>query len=218
MLVNDFMTRHPILIPPEMPASEAQKIMSENRIRHLPVVGDGKKLLGLITRQRLALKPDFLGSLNVWEITRYLSNLTVKQLMLPAKEVHTIDPERTIERASRMMTDHKIGCLPVIEDEIVVGILTEVDLLSSLQTMLGLPVEGVRVTLCIPDREGEFRKVINAVSERGWGIWGIGSYPTPKREGCYSLVLKIAEASLDEVQGTLSQIPDHEITDIRTGD
>ena len=125
MLVKDFMTRHPIMVPPTTLAAEAQKIMAENRIRHLPVVGDGKRLKGLITRQRLALKPDYLSSLNVWEITRYLSELNVKQVMLPADEVYTIELDRTVERAARLMTEHKIGCLPVIEEEIVVGIITD---------------------------------------------------------------------------------------------
>lgn len=53
MLVKNCMTRHPIMIAPEKLASEAQKIMAENNVRHLPVVGDGKRLLGLITRERL---------------------------------------------------------------------------------------------------------------------------------------------------------------------
>ena len=73
MLVKDYMTRHPIMIPPSMAAAEAQKIMSENKVRHLPVVGDGKRPLGLVTRQSLRIPPAELGSLNVWEITRFLS-------------------------------------------------------------------------------------------------------------------------------------------------
>ncbi|MFQ5419356.1 MAG: CBS domain-containing protein, partial [Anaerolineae bacterium] len=133
MLVKDCMTRHPIMIAPETLAAEAQKIMSENNVRHLPVVGDGKRLAGLITRERLSLKPDVLGSLNVWEITRFLSELTVEKVMLRAEHVHTIDPTRTVERAARMMTDYKVGCLPVTEDDVVVGIISEIDLLHSYQ-------------------------------------------------------------------------------------
>ena len=73
MLVKDYMTRHPIMISPTTPAAEAQKLMIENRVRHLPVVGDGKRLLGLVTRERLRIPPTDLGSLNVWEISRLLS-------------------------------------------------------------------------------------------------------------------------------------------------
>lgn len=215
MLVKDCMTRHPIMIAPTTPAVEAQQIMSENHVRHLPVVGDGKRLLGLITRTRLALKPDTLSSLNVWEITRLLSNLTVKDLMLKAEHVHTIGPERTIERAARTMADKRIGCLPVVEDNIVIGILTEVDLFCSFQEMLGLPAEGIRVTVRMPDKEGQFARLTMAVAQQGWGIMGIGSFPSPRHTGFYDVVLKIPGVSLAEVKEVLSQVPEQEIVDIR---
>ena len=217
MLVKDCMTRHPIMIAPETLAIEAQQIMSENDVRHLPVVGDGKKLLGLITRARLALKPDMMGSLDVWEITRYLSHLTVNKVMLPVDKVHAIDPERTVERAARIMSDHKVGCLPVIEDDVVVGIISEIDLLRSYQDMLGLPADGVRVTMRMPDDiHGLFSKITSTVSAHGWGIMGVGSFPSPRHEGYYDMVLKIAGvSSTDEVEKVLTQIEGHEIVDIR---
>lgn len=215
MLVKDCMTRHPIMIPPTTPAAEAERIMAENKVRHLPVVGDGKKLEGLVTRDRLTFKPDTLTSLNVWEITRLLSNLTVKELMLKADQVHTIGPDRTIERAARMMTDYKIGCLPVIEEDIVVGIITEVDLLHSFQQMLGLPSEGVRVTVRQIERAGEGEKLVRPIAERGWSIMGIGGFPAPRKPGYYDVVLKITGVTLEEVKEVLSQVPDQEIVDIR---
>lgn len=216
MLVKDCMTRHPILIAPETSAAEAQQIMSENKVRHLPVVGDGKRLLGLITRQRLTLKPDILSSLNVWEITRYLSKLTVKDVMLQAKDVHTIKPDRTVERAARTMADQKIGCLPVLEDgDVVTGILTEVDLLHAFQEMLGLPEEGTRVTMRMPDKEGQFARLTTVIADQGWGIIGIGSFPSPRTPGFYDTVLKIPRVPVDQVREVLSQVPEQEIVDIR---
>ena len=215
MLVKDCMTRHPVMIAPETLATEAQQIMSENNVRHLPVVGDGKKLLGLITRTRLALKPDVMASLDVWEITRYISHLTVGKVMLPADKVFTVDPQRTVERAARIMSDHKIGCLPVIDDEVVVGIISEVDLLRSYQDMLGLPAEGVRVTVRMPNKEGQFAKITSVVSKQGWGIMGIGSFPTPRHEGFYDVVLKIPKVTKEEVKAILSQVDEQEIVDIR---
>jgi acetoin utilization protein AcuB len=210
------MTRHPIMVTPSAPAADAQKMMAENQIRHLPVVGDGKRLVGLITRQRLAIKPDTLSSLNVWEISRFLANLCVKDVMLKVDEVHTITPDRTIERAARVMTDHKIGCLPVVEDNaVVVGILSQIDVLRAFQEMLGLPAAGVRVTMRMPNKRGEFAKLTEIVSQRGWGIMGIGSFPSPRHPGSYDMVLKIPEVSVIEVREVLSQIPEQEIVDIR---
>lgn len=215
MLVNDCMTRHPVMIPPNIGAAEAQQVMAENKVRHLPVVGDGKRLQGLITRQRLALKPDSIGSFNVWEITRYLSNVKVKQLMVPARDVVTITPERTVERAARVMMDHRIGCLPVLEDKIVVGMITEVDLMSSLQEMLGLPSSGVRVTMRMKDRKGEFSKLMTIIGEQAWDIMGIGTFPSHRHPGYYDMVLKIVHASAADIKATLSQVQDQELVDIR---
>ena len=82
MLVKDCMTRHPVMAPPTMLAAEAQHLMQENHIRHLPVVGDGKRLLGLVTQMSFSLDPGTLGSLDVWEITRHLSRLTYLQVDL----------------------------------------------------------------------------------------------------------------------------------------
>ncbi|NUQ38690.1 MAG: CBS domain-containing protein [Caldilineales bacterium] len=217
MLVKDRMTRHPILISPTTLATEAQNIMAENNIRHLPVAGDGKRLLGLITRQQLAMKPDDLGSLNVWEISRYLGRLTAAKIMLRAEQVITISPDRTIERAARILTDNKIGCLPVVEDDqVVIGILTETDMLQAFQEMLGLPSEGVRVTMRMPNRKGEFNKLTTVIAQKGWGIMGIGSFPSPRRPDSYDMVLKIPHVGVEEVQAALAQVPDQEIIDIRT--
>jgi acetoin utilization protein AcuB len=221
MLVKDCMTRHPIMIAPEIPATEAQHIMAENKVRHVPVVGDGKRLLGLITRQRLALKPDTLASLDVWEISRYLTNLNVQQLMVKAENVHTIGPDRTVERAARMLADHKIGALPVLEDDdVVIGMLSEVDLLRSFQEMLGLPTDGVRVTIRMPDvrdpnQPSEFAKLMAVVAEKGWGVMGVGTFPSPRKPGHYDAVLKIPNASIAEVRDALSKIPGQEIIDAR---
>ncbi len=216
MLVKDCMTRHPILAPPTMPAAEAQQLMQDNRIRHLPVVGDGKRLLGLLTQMDLTLDPGHLGSLDVWEITRQLSRVTVKQLMKPAGEVQTISPERTVERAAHLLIENKIGCLPVVEkDNIVVGILTEIDLLNAFQLMLGLPSEGVRVTIRMPNRPGEFAKLSKVLGDRGWGVMGIGTFPTSRQEGFYDAVVKIRDVTTEEAMAALSDIPDQQVIDIR---
>jgi len=216
MLVKDFMTRHPILITETTSAPEAQRIMVENGIRHLPVTGSGKRLQGLVTRQTLKLDQEVFGSLNVWEITRYLSNLLVKDVMIKAKNVKTIAADKTAERAARMMIDYKVGSLPVIEDEdVVVGILTEIDLLHVFQEMLALPTDGVRVTLRMPDQKGEFAKLANVLSSQNIGVMGIGTYPSPRHEGHYDAVLKMRNVTIDQVRNAFSQLENYEIVDIR---
>jgi acetoin utilization protein AcuB len=215
MLVKDFMTRHPVMVPPTTPAAEAQRVMRENRIRHLPVVSDGKRLLGLITRERLGVSPSDLGSLNVWEITRFLSNLTVKDMMLKHQDVVTAEPDTTLEEAAQILAKQKIGCLVVLEENIVVGIITETDLLVELNQLLGGDVPGVRVTMRVPDAVGEFSKVTSAIASRGWGVYASGSVPAPKHPGYWDMVVKVRNAPKDDLVAVLEKIEGQEIVDVR---
>ncbi len=215
MLVKDYMTRHPLMAAPTMPIVEAQRFMGENKIRHLPICGDGKRLLGLITEQSLLVRPGTLGSLNVWEITRFLSNLTVGDVMIKAKDVVTIEQDATIEEAARIMVKNRIGCLPVLEEGIVVGIITETDLLAHLTDLLGWPVHGVRVTIRVPDRIGEFAKITSAIASQGWGIYAAGGAPTPKQPDYWDAVVKVTDVSKDDLLAVLEQVEGQEIVDAR---
>ncbi|MBI3241109.1 MAG: CBS domain-containing protein [Chloroflexi bacterium] len=216
MLVKDYMTRHPILIEPTKRVVDAQRLMAENNIRHLPVVDDGKMLLGLVTRQRLTISPEKLGSLDVWEITRYLADLTASKVMVTGKDLCTIGPEATLEEAAELMIRNKISGLPVVDgDGAVVGILTETDLLIELQNLLGAQDAGWRVVMRVPDRKGEFNKLTKAVSEKGWGIMAMGSVRAPRQPDRWDLVLKIRHCTKDELMAVLQKIEGQEIVDVR---
>ena len=203
MFVKDYMTRHPIMIAPDTPAAEAQNLMIENNVRHLPVVGDGKRLLGLITRERLKVPPTDLASLNIWEISRFLSHLKVSDVMIKLNDLFVIDPDTTLEDAAKMMCQHKVGSLLVVEDGIVVGIITEVDMLAELSNLLGGNVKGVRVVVRVPDQIGEFAKVTSAITAQGWGIYASGGLPTPKRPGYWDLVVKVRDVPKDDLLAAL---------------
>ncbi|MGQ9502374.1 MAG: CBS domain-containing protein [Anaerolineae bacterium] len=215
MFVGDYMTRHPLVVMPDTSIVEVQSIMSENNVRHIPVVEKGKRLVGLITRQNLRISPIELSSLNVWEITRLLSGLKVKDVMVRGKDVITATPDMPIEEAARVLVTHRIGCLPILEEGIVVGIITESDLLTQLTNLLGLQVPGWRATVRVPDRAGEFAKITAAIASKGWGIDAAGSLPTPRRPGYWDVVIKISAATRDELAAVLQQIEGQKLIDIR---
>jgi acetoin utilization protein AcuB len=215
MLVKDYMTKHPLMVQPTMPVIEAQRFMGENNIRHLPIVGKGKRLLGLVTRQTLLVQPAKLGSLNVWEITRFLSNLTVGDVMVKAKDVVTVEKDATIEEAAHVMVENKIGCLPVLEEGIVVGIITEIDLLAELTEMMATRVPGVRVTVRMPDVTGELAKLVSAISAQGWGILACGGAPAPKDPGKWDAVVKIRNVPKEEIVAALEKVEGQKIVDVR---
>ncbi len=214
MLVKDYMTRHPLMAEPEMSIVDAQRYMGENDIRHLPVVGSGKRLLGLVTRQTLLVDPGKLGSLDVWEITRYLSHVSVADVMVPAEQVITIPPDTAIETAARVMVENRVGSLPVVEEGIVVGMITDTDMLNQLMEMMGARVSGVRVTIRMSMSKGELAKLVSAVAAKGWGIEALGGVLAPKDPDKWDAVVKLREPR-DEVAAVLGQIEGQEIIDIR---
>jgi acetoin utilization protein AcuB len=215
MLVKDYMTRHPIMVEPSLPVAEAQRLMASNNIRHLPVVADGKRLQGLVTRQRLSIQPERLSSLDVWEITRYLSDLTVGKVMVTGRDLRTIIPEATLEDAADLMIRHKIGGLPVVEDGVVVGIITETDLLLELQNLLGAIDYGWRVTVRVPDQRGEFLKLTRAISDKGWGIMSMGAVRSPRLTGFWDVVLKVRRCTEEELRPVIEANEGQQVVDLR---
>jgi len=204
------------MIGSDMPIIEAQKLMIENGVRHLPVTGDGKRLLGLITRQRLSIPPERLGSLDVWEITRYLADLTVSKVMVKGADLRTIGPEATIEDAANLMIRHKVGSLPVVEDGgVVTGIITDIDMLIELQDLLGANDDGWRVTVRVPDRTGESSKLSKVILDNGWGIMAMGGVRAPKHPDAWDLVVKVRRCTREQLEAAIASIPDQKIIDIR---
>ncbi|MGD2105228.1 MAG: CBS domain-containing protein [Anaerolineae bacterium] len=215
MFVKDYMTRHPVLVEPDMSIVEAQGIMAEMQVRHLPVVETGKQLVGLVTRQTMRIPPTELASLNVWEITRFLSNLKLRDVMVKRENVITTKPDVTLEEAAKTMIGSKVGCLPVLEDHVVIGIITEIDMMAQLTELLGGNVPGVRATVRMPNRRGELAKVTGAISAQGWGIYASGGVPTPKDPTHWDCVIKVRDVPKEDLLAVLRGIEGQEVIDIR---
>jgi len=129
MRVEDLMSRTVISAPTATPVVEARALMLRERIRHLLVVSEGR-LEGIVTDRDIRLNlPSPATSLSVWELNHLLARLTVADVM--TKSVIVIDPARDAREAARIMIDHKIGALPVLDGERLVGIITETDLLRA---------------------------------------------------------------------------------------
>jgi len=102
-------------------------IMKMKRLRHLPVVEEGR-LVGMLT-QRDLFHAALSTALNFGEKAQkeFLKTVVVKEVM--TEEVLTIDPGADVKEAARLLIEHKIGCLPVVENGKLVGLVTETDLL-----------------------------------------------------------------------------------------
>jgi CBS domain-containing protein len=139
--VRELMTREPLSVSLDTPVVDARRTMLEHRFRHL-LVTDGGRLAGIITDRDIRLNlPSPATSLSVWEINYLLARMTVASVMTTG--VITVDPDRDAVEAARIMLDHKIGALPVVDGGKVVGIMTETDILRAFATMAS-PVLATR--------------------------------------------------------------------------
>ena len=141
--VADVMTARPMTIDPDAPIDTAVAVMHERRLRHLPVVDDTGRLVGIVTDRDLRsamlgpaiadyLPADPSGRLRT--IATDLGETRVRHVM--TWSAVTIGPGAPMEQAAAVMVAHRVGCLPVVEDHRLVGIVTEHDVMKALAARL----------------------------------------------------------------------------------
>jgi CBS domain-containing protein len=136
MRISELMTDKPITVDPETLMLEARQRMREERIRHLVVTDDGR-VVGIVTDRDVRLNlPSPATSLSVWEVNYLLARLTVGEIM--SAPVIVVDPDRPAAEAARIIIDHKIGALPVVDEGRLVGIVTESDFVRAMAETGGM--------------------------------------------------------------------------------
>ncbi|KPV50759.1 hypothetical protein SE17_25045 [Kouleothrix aurantiaca] len=174
MLVGERMTHPVIPVHPETSVPEALTLMRREKIRRLPVVDHGR-LVGIVTdRDLLHASASSATTLSVWELNYLLSKLTVERVM--CTDVLTVAEDTPIEEAARIMADNKIGGLPVMRGDHIVGMITETNLFRVLLEMTGAREKGVRATVLVPDRAGQLAQLTHAVAELGGNIIALSTF------------------------------------------
>ena len=123
--IDEIMSTNLITVPPDATLAEARSLMHENGIHHLPVAVNGK-LAGLVTLTNvLAATDSFLRDDN----TRIHANdISVSDVMV--EDVATVDRRASLRQAALFLERHKIGCLPVLDDGKLAGIITDTDFVA----------------------------------------------------------------------------------------
>jgi CBS domain-containing protein len=129
--IEDVMRSSVITATPENLVTAVVQQMRERRVRHVPVVTEGKQLAGILTdrdvRQAAASDEPQMAQ---YDLTYLLQKMTVKSIM--TTPVHTVSGDATLAEAAQLMLHHKVGCLPVVRDEdILEGIMTVTDMLRA---------------------------------------------------------------------------------------
>jgi acetoin utilization protein AcuB len=181
VLVADAMTPRPVTVPPEATVAAARSAMRRGRFRHLPVVA-AAELVGVVAHGDLAAPPGAPP-----EAAEALADRPLTEVM--STEPVTVWPEEPVEVAARLLAEHRIGCLPVVGDDRLVGILTESDLFTVLLRLLGGGEPSSRITLVLPDVPGALGRAMTVVGDLGVNLLTVVTEPGPE-PGTRGVVLR----------------------------
>ena len=214
MFVRDRMTPDPICGHPDMAVTEAQDLMLSKGIRHLPIVEDATKLVGLITRTSLrSALPSDVSRFSRFEVSYTLSKIKVHSVMV--KDVVTIEPDTPIEAAAFVMADKKIGTLPVVQGDKLVGIISDSDLFATMTSLLGARTPGIRVTVQQPDQSGVIARLTSVIADAGGYLSVCVGYYSSDIPGQWVSLCKVQNIEENRLVEVIKSIEDTTILDIR---
>ncbi|MBF9017857.1 MULTISPECIES: CBS domain-containing protein [unclassified Oceanispirochaeta] len=212
MQVSNRMTKNPVTISPDTPVSEARDKMKKESIHRLPVIDKNDHLIGIITEKDiLYASPSPATSLDVYEIHNLMSKLKVHSVM--TKDVITIGPDTPLEDAARILADNNIGGLPIIENGLLIGIITESDLFRVFVELFGAREKGIRLTALMPEKRGELADLATAIAKAGGDIVSFGNMLGENATNRYAII-KVKNLSEKEVISAVQPLIER-IVDVR---
>lgn len=190
MRVGQIMHKELITITPDKRVGQALKLMQKHNIRHLPVVKN-HGMVGWITSR--LLREVLLASM--------LEVITVGDVMIEAPI--TVSPDTGVEEAARLIYEHKIGGMPVMEGDKLVGVITTMDLLAAFLSMLGLLRSSSRLDLLLDKNPQVLEQVTRLIKEAGGDIINIALGPTKGSKRSY--LLRLTKCDLAPIIERLKQ-------------
>jgi acetoin utilization protein AcuB len=204
MLVGRWMTPNPRTIAPNVSVAEATERMQRERVRRYPVVEDEARLVGIVSLDDLLrASPSIVTSLNVWEISYLLSKVVVRDVM--TRPVITVTEDMPLEDAAKILLTKKIGGLPVVRGDQVVGIITETDIFRIFTELLGSMEPGIRLTVLAPYFKGSLAQISSAITQKGGLITAFNVLPGTGTEN-WGAYLKVSEITVEELMATVKPL------------
>ena len=191
MKIRSLMIPNPITIRPGASIREALEVMKINAIRHLPVTSADDRLVGFVT----------LADLKQGLIPSMLAEVSLTDLMV--SEPITAHPEDDVETAARLIYTHKIGGIPVVEGNRLVGILTESDILRTFIDMMGILSSGERIDIAAGNQTGVLKRALRIMDENGADVINVAMTIEENQERVYHVRLNPCDKAL--IQAALQE-------------
>lgn len=169
MSVKDFMSADLVVVDPQTKIFDAVDLMKKHDIHRLPVIDNGK-LVGLITEGTIQeALPSKATSLSVYEANYLLNKTVVADVMI--KDVKTIHPKAQLEDAVYTMRKNNIAVLPVLDNDQLVGIITNNDIFDAFLKLAGYHEGGSRIQVRIQeDKKGVLAEIAKVLADNDYSI------------------------------------------------
>ncbi|MFA4137454.1 MULTISPECIES: CBS and ACT domain-containing protein [unclassified Brevibacillus] len=175
MRIEEIMRKKMVTIQPSTTIGEALLLLRANRIRHLPVI-ENDSLVGIVSDRDLR---DALPSrLLTHDDDDTVLHKPVANIM--NQQVITAHPLDFIEDAALQLYDHKIGSLPIVEGNRLVGLITESDLFSSLIELFGVNKPSSHIEVEVDDRVGMLAEVSQVFRDAQVNVTSVVVFPGKK--------------------------------------
>ena len=204
MLVGNRMTKRPVTVTEDTGIDAALELMHSEKVRRLPVLNKHGQLVGIVSElDLLKASPSPATSLSIYELPYLLSKIKMRDIM--TKDVVTVTEDTPLEEAALIMAENKIGGMPVMRGDKLVGIITETDLFKIFLEMLGAREEGVRLSMLVPEKKGMLAKIAGKVAEMGGNIVAqgtiMGEDPTNRQ-----LTIKVTDVPEEQLVSAMEEL------------
>jgi acetoin utilization protein AcuB len=205
MKIKHYMTPDPITVAPDTPILDAKKIMKDYKIRRLPVVDRGK-LVGMVTyRNIIEASPSAASALSAHELNYLITKLTVRDVM--RRNPISVSPADSVVDVIMQGARRGIGSFPVVENDQLVGIVTESEITNAVLQIFGTGTASSLIELeQIGSEEsvGDFKKIAEVLEEIHVPVLGIWAMPQ-RDTGDQHILIRVKTTNTEPVAARLVQ-------------
>jgi acetoin utilization protein AcuB len=199
MRVKDRMTRDVVTASRQDGLNETTELMKQHNIRRVPIVENGA-IVGIVTEMDInRAAPSSATALSKNELTYLLAKLKIQDILPKNQQVLTVEADCYIEIAARLMREHQISGLPVVQQGQLVGIITETDIFDALIDILGVKKKHTRLELYSEDRVGVLAEMTGTLARHNLNILNAVVF-FEETTGKYKVILR--------VEGDMADLPD----------
>lgn len=187
MIIEQVMSKDVVSMTPADSIKSAMQLMRDRKIRHLPLTNDERELVGLVTERDIK---DATPSILEKELLHRQLEMPLSSIM--KTNVITGHPLDFVEEVAALFYNHKIGCLPIINNGKLVGIITGTDLLHTMVELTGANQPGSQIEIRVEDRSGVLYDVASIFKKHKVNVHSVLVYPDSENTRYKILVFRVA--------------------------